>query len=114
MWKIVEGRRKWKIEKGNITYLASNMAPIVLTPQRLQILLKERTHLDNAISHALHFTKPLLVERRVVEDCRGNAGAVDGWAGVQGADEDLDLRINALLLLGRLADDGKCADSFTV
>lgn len=90
------------------------MAPIMLAAQRLEVLLKECTHFDNAISHALHFSKPLLVELRIIEDRRGNAGAMDGRIGVQGADEDLDLRINTLLLLSRLADDGECADSFAV
>lgn len=97
-----------------ITYLASNMAPIMFAAQRLEVLLEECAHFDNAISHTLHFSKPLLVELRIIEDRRGNAGAMDGWIGVQGTDEDLDLGINALLLFSRLADDGECADSFAV
>ena len=54
------------------------------------------------------------VERRVVEDGGGNAGAVDRGVGVERAHEDLDLRVHALGLLGRAGHDGESADALAV
>jgi hypothetical protein len=39
---------------------------------------------------------------------------VDGRVGVEGADENLDLRLNALLLLGALADEREGTDTLSV
>ena len=59
-------------------------------------------------------TEPLLVEGRIVEDPRSDAGTVNGRVGVQWADQDLDLGVDALLLLGRLADNGEGTDTLAV
>lgn len=90
------------------------MGPVVLAAQLLQVLAEQGAHLDDAVGHALDLTQPLLVELGVVHDGGGNAGTVDGRVGVEGADEDLDLRIHALLLLGGLADEGESTDTLTV
>lgn len=36
------------------------------------------------------------------------------WVGVEWADDDLDLGVDALLLVGVLADDGEGSDTLTV
>lgn len=96
------------------TDLRCDVAPVVLAAELLQVLLQERTHGDNAVSHVLDLAQPLLVELGVVQDLRSNAGAVDGRVGVERADKDLDLRVNTLLLLGRFANDGESTDTLAV
>lgn len=39
---------------------------------------------------------------------------MDGGVGVEGTDQDLDLRLNALLLLGVLADERESTNTLTV
>ena len=90
------------------------MGPVVLAAERLQVLAEQGAHLDDAVSHALDLTEPLLVQLGVVHDGGGDAGTVDGRVGVEGTDENLDLRLDALLLLGGLADEGESTDTLTV
>src|SRR5690242_5679223 len=94
--------------------LRCDVAPVVLAAELLEVLLEGSTHGDDAVSHALDLTEPLLVEGRVVQNLRGNAGAVNGRVGVQGSDKDLDLGVDTLLLLGRLTDDGEGTDTLAV
>lgn len=86
----------------------------MLGPQPLEVLLEEGAHGDDAVRHALDLAEPLGAESGVVEDFRGDARAVDGGVGVHGAHEDLDLRVDPLLLLGGLAEDGEGADALAV
>ena len=58
------------------------MRPVVLAAQVLQVLLEQGTHLDDAVSHALHLAQPLLVQFRVVQDGRRNTGTVHRGVGV--------------------------------
>ena len=90
------------------------MGPVVLAAELLQVLAEESAHLDDAVGHALDLTEPLLVQGGVVHDGGGDAGTVDGRVGVEGTDENLDLRLDALLLLGGLADEGEGTDTLTV
>lgn len=90
------------------------MAPVVLAAELLEVLLKQGTHGDDAVSHALDLTKPLLVERSVVQDLRGNTGTVNWGVRVQWANKDLDLRVNTLLLIRGLADDGEGTNTLAV
>lgn len=94
--------------------LASDVGPVVLAAELLQVLAKQRAHLNDAVSHALNLAKPLLVQLGVVHNGRGNAGAVDGGVRVEGADQDLDLGFNTLLLFGVLADERESTDTLTV
>jgi len=94
--------------------LAGDVAPVVLAAQLLQVVLEQGAHLDDAVSHALDLAQPLLVERGVVQDGAGDAGTVDGRVGVERADQDLDLRVNALGLFGRFGDNGEGADALAV
>lgn len=86
----------------------------MLGAELLEVLLEEGAHGDDAVGHALDLAEPLGAEGVVVEDLCGDAGAVDGGVRVHGAHEDLDLGVDALLLLGGLADDGEGADALTV
>jgi hypothetical protein len=90
------------------------VAPVVLAAELLEVVLEQSAHGDDALGHALDLAQPLLVERGVVKNLRRDAGAVDGRVGVQRADEDLDLGVDALLLVGRLADDGEGTDALAV
>ena len=93
---------------------AYSAASAVLATELLEVLLEESAHGDDAVGHALDLTEPLLVEGRIVEDLRSDAGTVNGRVGVQWADQDLDLGVDALLLLGRLADDGEGTNTLAV
>ena len=90
------------------------MRPVVLAAQFLKVLLEESAHLDDTVSHALDFTQPLLVQLSIVHDSGGDTGTVDGRVGVERADEDLELRVYSLLLLGRFADEREGTDTLTV
>lgn len=96
------------------TYLASDVRPVVLAAELLQVLLKKGTHLNDTVSHALDLTQPLLVQLGVVHDGRGNTGTVDRGVRVERTDEDLDLRLHALLLFGRLANKREGTDALTI
>ena len=94
--------------------LAGDVAPVVLAAELLEVLLEQGAHLDDAVGHLLDLAEPLLVQGGRVEDLGRDAGAVDGRVGVEGADEDLDLRVDALLL-GRVgADHAEGADALAV
>jgi hypothetical protein len=56
----------------------------------------------------------LLVEFGVVQNGRGDTGTVDRRVRVKRADQDLDLRIDTLLLVGISADDGEGTNTLTV
>jgi hypothetical protein len=94
--------------------LVSDMAPVMLAAEILQVLLQECSHLDDAFCHSLDFDEPLFVQGGVVQDLGCNAGAVDGRVGVERSHEDLDLRVHAFLLLGRLADNRECPDTLAI
>lgn len=94
--------------------LAGNMRPVVLRAELLQVVLEQGTHLDDAVGHALDLSQPLLIELWVVQDLSRDASTVDGGVRVEGADQDLDLRVHTLLLLGRLADNGESTSTLTV
>jgi hypothetical protein len=86
----------------------------VLGAELLEVVLEESTHGDDAVSHLLDLTEPLLVESRAVEDLGGDASTVDGGVGVQRSDENLELRVDTLLLIGIGADDGEGTNTLTV
>lgn len=94
--------------------LAGDVAPVVLASELLEVVLEQSAHLDDAVGHALDLAQPLLVEGGVVEDGAGDAGAVDGRVGVERADEDLDLGVDALGFFGGFGDDGEGADTLAV
>lgn len=99
---------------GEHANLRGDVAPVVLAAESLEVLLEESTHLDDTVGHTFDLTKPLLVQGLVVEDGGSNASAVHWWVGVEWADDNLDLRVNAGLLLGVLGDNGESANTLTV
>ena len=99
---------------GEHANLAGDMAPVVFATKLLEVLLEESTHGDDAVSHALDLAQPLLVEFRVVQNGGSNTGTVDGRVGVKRADQDLDLRVDTLLLVGIGANDGEGTNTLTV
>lgn len=94
--------------------LVGDVGPVVLGAELLEVVLEESTHGDDAVSHLLDLTEPLLVESGAVEDLGGDASTVDGGVGVQRSDEDLELRVDTLLLVGVGADDGEGTNTLTV
>jgi len=103
-----------KSSVGEHADLVGDMVPVVLAAQLLEVLLEECAHGDDAVSHTLDLTQPLLVESWVVEDGAGDTSSVNRWVRVERSDEDLDLRVDSLLLICVCADDGECTDTFTV
>ena len=95
-------------------YLAGDVRPVVLAAQVLQVLPEQGAHLNDAVGHALDLSQPLLVELRVVHDGGGNTGTVNRRVRVEGADEDLNLRIHTLLLFGVLTNKGESTDTLTI
>jgi hypothetical protein len=94
--------------------LAGDVAPVVLATKLLEVLLEKGTHGDDTVSHALDLAQPLLVEFGVVQNGRGDTGTVDRRVGVERANQNLDLRVDTLLLLDIGADDGEGANTLTV
>lgn len=90
------------------------MVPVVLAPQVNKVLLEEGAHLDDAVGHAFDFGEPLGVEGGVVEDGGGDARAVDGGVGVERADQNFELGVDAFLFFWRRGDDGEGANTFAV
>lgn len=90
------------------------MGPVVLGAELLEVVLEEGAHGDDAVGHALELGEPLLAQLGVGEDGGGDASAVDGRVGVNGADNDLELGVDTLLLGGVLADNGKGTDTLAI
>ena len=94
--------------------LVGDVAPVVLAAELLKVVLEEGAHCDDTISHVLDLPEPLLVQCRVVEDLRRDAGTVDRRVGVKRSDKNLDLRVDTLLLVRVGGDNGKGTDTLTV
>lgn len=90
------------------------MVPVLLGAQLLEVLLEQSSHLDHSVGHLLDLAEPLLLELGVVEDGGGDSSTVDGRVGVEGSDDDLQLRVDSVLLGGVLADKREGTDSLTV
>lgn len=95
-------------------YLARNVRPVMLAAESLEVLPQQSAHADDAVRHALDLTLPLLVQGRVVEDGGRDAGAVDRRVRIQWPNQDLDLRLDTLLLLGRSSDNREGTAAFSV
>lgn len=103
-----------KASEGKHANLAGDVGPVVLGAERLELLAEGGTHGDNTIGHTLDLALPLRIQSGVVEDLRGDAGAVNGGVGVHRADDNLELRVDALNLLSVLADNGEGTGTLTV
>jgi len=94
--------------------LAGDVGPVARAAEGLEVLLEQGAHADDAVGHALDLGQPLLVEGRVVEDCGGDARAVDRRVAVQRPHQDLQLRVHPLLLLRRRRHDREGAHALAV
>lgn len=94
--------------------LVGDVVPVVLGAELLKVGLEEGAHLDDAVGHILDLAEPLLVELGVAEDGAGDAGTVDGRVGVHGADENLELGVDALALILVGADKREGTNTLTV
>ena len=72
--------------------LICDMLPVVRGSLSGQTILELLPHGNNAVSHTLHITQPLLSESRVREDLSDDASTVHRGVGLHRADENLDLR----------------------
>ena len=71
--------------------LALDVSPLSGSVLGDQIVVEPLTHADDAVSHVLDLTLPLLVQLRLVQDSGSNTCAMYGWVGVHGSDDDLEL-----------------------
>ena len=90
------------------------MAPVVLASQSFKIFFQERSHADDAVSHTLDFAQPLLVETWIVQDLCSNPSTMHRRIRIEWANKDFDLRIDALFLFCRVADDRESPHSFAI
>jgi len=94
-------------------------------------IVESVAHRDDALCHFLHFTLPsidsvsradvggisngpLRIELRRAEDGARDVGAMHRRVGVHGANDDLELAVNASLLLGRGCDERERANTLAV
>lgn len=91
------------------------MIPVLLASVLVdEEVLEGGPHADDSVSHELDLLEPLVVESLVGEDGACDPCAVDRWVGVEGSDEDLELRVDLGLLFWRGGNDGESADSLAV
>ena len=102
------------VVEAQMTHLVRDMIPVVLAAKTLEVFLQQSSHLDDAVSHALNLTQPLLVQGRVVEDLRSNARTMNWRIRVEWSNQDLDLRVDPLLLLSRLTTDRESSYTLSV
>ena len=57
---------------------------------------------------------PLFVDLRLCHDLRGDPGPIDGWVGVQGPNEDLQLGLHRLHLLLSATDKSQSTYTLTL
>jgi len=79
-----------------------------------QEVVESITHADDPAGHDLHLGLPLLVKVLIGEDGVGDTGAVEGRVGVRRSDEDLQLTLDASLLLRIGSDKGESTNTFTI
>lgn len=105
-----------RLETGECEHadLAGDVAPVLLAAKLLEVLLEQSAHGDDAVGHALDLAQPLLVQGGVVEDGRCDTSAVDRGVRVERTDENLDLRVDTLLLLDVGADNGESTNTLSV
>lgn len=94
--------------------LARDMVPIMLRAELFETALECIPHRNDTIRYSLDFGEPLIVELWVIEDLRCDASTTDGGVGVEGSDEDLDLRVEALLLFGGFREEGEGPNTFAI
>ena len=79
-----------------------------------QEVVEPIAHADDPVGHELDLGLPLLVEVLISEDGICDAGAVKGRVGIHWSDEDLQLTLDASLLLWICGYEGESTDTFAV
>lgn len=103
------------LSQGAPTNLAGDVIPVLFASALVdEDVLERRPHANDAVCHLLDLREPLAVELLVGHDGPGDSGTVHGRVRVQRADENLDLRVDLGLLLGRGGDNAECADSLAI
>lgn len=95
-------------------YLRRNVAPVMLASQILQVLLQQRSHLDDTVRHSFHLPEPLFIQLWSGQDLGSDTGTMDRRVRVKGPHEDLELGVDTLLLFRRLTADRECANTLAV
>lgn len=90
------------------------MTPVVLATELFEMLLEQGSHGDDSVRHPLDLIEPLCVQRAVVQNLRRDPSTVDRRIGVKRSNEDLDLRVDSLLLFCRLTYDREGSHSLTI
>lgn len=75
--------------EGEHTDLVSDMVPVLDGSSVFQGLLEGLSHPNDTAGHDLDFVLPQLLERRVLEDGRHDAGSMQRRVGVGGSGADL-------------------------
>jgi hypothetical protein len=96
------------------TNLLVDVRPVAGGSELLQIVGKHGAHGDNAISHELYLAAPLSTKLSISKDGGDNTGSVDGRVGIHWANDDLQLRLNILLLDGGASDEVNGTNTLTI
>ena len=86
----------------------------MLAAESFEVFLQQRSHSNDTLSHSLDFAKPLLIQCRIIKDLGSDPRAMHWGIGIKRSDEDLELRIDTLLLFCIFTYNRECADTFTV
>lgn len=97
-----------------VSYLRSDVAPVVLAAKLLEVFFQQRPHADDSVCHALDLAQPLFIQRGVIQDFCGYTSTVHWRIRVEWSHEDLQLRVYPLLLFGRLAHNRESSDTLTI
>ena len=96
--------------------LSCDLIPLILSAMPLTSPSLQDTKKSANISFKCVWQNhpPLLVKLLVLQDAACDPGAVKRGVGVHWPDDDLDLRVNASLLVWVRADEGECANTLAV
>ena len=79
-----------------------------------QQVVESFAHVDDPIGHDPNLRLPFPIKLHVGEDSIDGAGAMEGWSGIHRSDDDLQLTLDAGLLLRVGGNKGESPDAFAV
>lgn len=94
--------------------LFRDVIPIQMTPRGLQVGFQCRPHLKDPSTHRSDLLLPHPVQTRVLTDFCDDPRTVEGWIGVLGASEDLQLTLHCGRDLGIPTHDTRQSHPLTV
>lgn len=108
-------RLAWRRKVPEHANLALDVAPFARSFEVIgQDIVKILSHSDDPVGHSLHLTLPLGVKLFVAQNGVGNASTVGGRVRVHRTDNDLQLAVNARLLIGIGGDQGEGSDTLAI